>query len=97
MSLMFKLQPKKLPLEETGRVTKAPAGQVCTWEGCEEPACKSLMDDNWEPWAHLCSEHYFLTEGRLQSTNPREVLSVWIRAQGGAKKSSDRCLNHLRH
>lgn len=94
---MFKIPPKKLALEEAGKVTVAEEGHACTWEGCGASATKALMDDNWEPWAQLCDEHYHLTEARLQSLNPKEVLSVWIRAQGGVKKSVKRCLEHLRY
>ena len=74
----------------------------CTWAGCNEEAMHAWNDKKGNVWASLCPDHNDSLQESIDksgSIDPeemkqglREVLSKWIKAQGGAKVAARRVL-----
>lgn len=66
----------------------------CTWKDCNKEGSIPQLDTSKKQWAFLCQEHHDEIESSISSKpfNPKRLLSVWIKAQGGAKAVSERLL-----
>ena len=61
----------------------------CTWKGCGLESKHSLVARDGEEWAHLCEEH----KARFDAAplkGGKEILAVWVLAQGGASAALKR-------
>jgi len=66
----------------------------CTWVKCENKAVRQQLDKNGIGWANLCEEHHILLEETLSDrTKVKQMLSYWIKAQGGAQRATDRVIH----
>lgn len=64
----------------------------CTWINCESEAKYPQIAEDGDVWANLCDTHNQELDSSLDSTNPKILLSVWVKAQGGAKRAAQRTL-----
>lgn len=69
------------------RVSETP---VCTYVDCKEPGEHQQKAKDGAVWASLCDEHAVLLDNSITSGNQKQILSVWVKAQGGAKKAARR-------
>ena len=67
----------------------------CTWEGCTKEASEDLKTTSEKIWAQLCKEHAKEVDDAIcaQPFNAPRMVSVWIRAHGGAKRAAAYTLN----
>ena len=64
----------------------------CTWVDCQNDAKHPQHDSNGELWANLCDEHNEQFNIATDSPEPKRLLSVWVKAQGGAKEATKRMM-----
>ena len=63
---------------------------TCTWVGCTATAFHEHKDTGGKPWCNLCAAHHARTEEAINHGTPKEMVAVWIKAQGGASKAAKR-------
>ena len=63
----------------------------CTWKDCTKTAEYPQIAKDGEQWANLCKEHHKKLENSI-GAEPKEMLSCWIKAMGGAKMATIRTL-----
>jgi len=63
----------------------------CTWVNCKKSAMRPQIAKDGEVWATLCELHHFKINN-FDKSNVKEMLSFWVKAQGGAKKASQRVI-----
>lgn len=61
----------------------------CTWVDCQQEATHQQNDVNGESWANLCLHHHSELRAAMAKSVPA-MMAAWIKAQGGAKKASQR-------
>lgn len=66
----------------------------CTWEDCPNGGEFKQIATDGEVWAILCKDHNrFMDDGLTgPEFSPKQVMSNWIKAQGGAKKAAKRMM-----
>jgi len=68
----------------------------CTWKDCTEEASYLQIDKKGKEWSHLCEKHHKELETTLEeflkNGSPKKLLSVWVKAKGGAKVATDQLL-----
>jgi hypothetical protein len=62
----------------------------CTWEDCASPATFTELNKSGQPWAKLCIAHHNQMETTIAAGKAPAIMSVWIKAQGGAKAAAAR-------
>ncbi len=68
------------------------AGTKCTWDGCRNWASKPQLAKDGRQWANLCESHDILINRHIANGEAREIISDWVKAQGGAKAAAARML-----
>lgn len=69
---------------------------TCTFEGCSLEAVHELKSrDDGEIWARLCEDHNKQIDDAIKAGDPKRVVGLWVKAQGGSKKASERMLKRL--
>ena len=63
----------------------------CTWVDCTAEAVAPQIGRNGTEWANLCSSHDKKVSDSVSGPAP-EMISVWIKAQGGAKTAARRAV-----
>ena len=63
--------------------------KICTWVGCAAHATHPQMATDGVVWADLCAVHDLALEQAMVAGVP-QMLSAWVKAQGGAKKAAER-------
>lgn len=61
----------------------------CTWVDCSKEAAHPHAGQDGKQWCNLCAEHHDMLESAFVDSNPKKVLSYWVKAQGGAKKVTE--------
>jgi hypothetical protein len=68
----------------------------CTWKDCPNEAKHPQVASDEQEWANLCDEHKSELDWSILQTGEtqdiRSLMSVWIKAQGGAKKAAKRMI-----
>lgn len=62
----------------------------CKWEGCGAPATFAETDKQGAIWTRLCIAHHNQLEATIAAGKAPQIMSVWIKAQGGAKAAAAR-------
>ena len=62
----------------------------CTWEGCGDGATFAEVGKDGRQWAKLCIAHHNQLEATIATGKAPAIMSVWIKAQGGAKKAAEK-------
>ena len=65
------------------------ARRPCTWVECGQTASKAQIAKDGQQWADLCPAHDQQLVEAIAS-GPKELLSAWVKAQGGAAKAAGR-------
>ena len=71
------------------------SADICTWEDCHEPALMTRIADDGEQWANLCEQHAKELEHAetvALTSDPRQILAAWIKAQGGTEKAVEQMM-----
>ena len=71
---------------------KYDAGNRCPWKDCNQIGTHPQLDKNKEPWATLCQVHHDELASVISAEpfSAKRMLSVWIKAMGGAKAAAAR-------
>lgn len=67
----------------------------CTFEGCSTEAVHELKSRDGEIWARLCEDHNKQIADAIKANDYKRVVGLWVKAQGGSKKASERMLKRL--
>jgi hypothetical protein len=62
----------------------------CTWVECDAIAKHPQFSKTGERWANLCNHHNAVFVAIIEDGLPGPILGAWVKAQGGAKKTSIR-------
>lgn len=62
----------------------------CTWVECTKDASHPQIGQDGKQWCNLCDEHHQMLQNAYASTDPKKILSYWVKAQGGARKVTDK-------
>ena len=66
----------------------------CTWVGCQEMNGAPQLTKTGEQWACLCPMHESMLTRACDTSaptwNPKTVVGVWIKAQGGPEAAARR-------
>ena len=62
----------------------------CTWADCSKEAAHQHLDKDGKEWCNLCDDHHNKLELGMDSADVKIILSNWVKAQGGAKKATER-------
>jgi hypothetical protein len=62
----------------------------CTWVDCNKEAAHSELGKDGKEWCNLCDEHHQTLETSYKELDTRKILSYWVKAQGGARKITDK-------
>jgi len=66
----------------------------CTWKDCKEKATNPQIAKDGEQWANLCDKHHKQLDVSI-SKDAKVMLSVWIKAGGGAEKMANRTMKSI--
>jgi hypothetical protein len=65
----------------------------CTWVDCQNEATKPQISVDGSQWSNLCAEHDEMLDNSVTELvtggSPAKMISNWIKAQGGAKKTAE--------
>lgn len=64
----------------------------CTWFECSNEAVREQRDEQGKVWANLCEDHDRQLTDSLCRGQAAQILSGWVKAQGGAKKAAKRMI-----
>jgi hypothetical protein len=62
---------------------------TCTWVDCTKEASHPHFGKDEKQWCNLCEDHHNELEGYMVNGEARQILSSWVKAQGGAKKATE--------
>jgi len=60
---------------------------ICDFDGCEDEVCEEDMQYT-PPTKRFCEKHSQAFDDAIETTNVPELLSLWVKSLGGAKKAA---------
>jgi len=64
----------------------------CTWLDCKNEATHPHKATDGSIWANLCDAHHARQEAAEKGDGTENILSCWVKAQGGAKRAAARMM-----
>lgn len=61
----------------------------CDYYGCEDDA---MADPDIKEGMQFCAEHDRQFTAAARDENPMKILGFWVKAQGGAKRATERMM-----
>ncbi len=60
---------------------------ICDFDGCEDEVCEEDMQYT-PPTKRFCEKHSQAFDGAIENNDVPELLSLWVKSLGGAKKAA---------